>query len=376
MKTETRVREAADPSRGSVLVVDDEPLIRGILVRWLTSAGYRCAEAGDAASALTHCQRHQVDLATLDVNMPGCSGLDLLAQLISRWPEMAVLMITAHQDVATAVEAMTRGAFGYLTKPVDRRELLLQVERGMERRHLLLERRRYTEQLERTVRRQTLEIQRAHEETIHRLLGASMYRDEETGAHIRRTGLASELLARAAGWPTPQSEQIRMAAPMHDIGKIGIPDAILRKPGKLTAQEFETMKAHTRIGAAILAGSRSPMLQMARQIALCHHEQWDGRGHPRGLRGPDIPESARIVALIDVYDALTHDRVYRPALSQAKAVEIIRSGRGTHFEPRLVDLFFQVLPEIEAIATAHPDWPDSPVEQPAEVGMEAVLDPG
>lgn len=198
-------------------------------------------------------------------------------------------------------------------------------------------------------------IRRAHEETIHRLLAASSFRDHETGAHLCRTGLFSEVLAREAGWDPVRAEQLRMAAPMHDVGKIGIPDAILRKPGKLTAEEFEIMKTHARLGAEMLAGSESAVVQLAQQIALSHHERWDGKGYPHGLAGPAIPESARIVAIVDVYDGLSHDRVYRPAFSQPEILSMLLEGSGTHFDPHLLECFLSVLPEVRGISEAHPD---------------------
>ena len=213
--------------------------------------------------------------------------------------------------------------------------------------------------LEEKVREQTVDIRHANEEVIDRLVAAAQWSDEETGMHIRRTGLLSEVLARAAGWFGDDVAAIRQAAPMHDIGKIGIPDAILQKPGKLTPEEFAVMKTHTRIGADILSGSQAPMLQMARDIALSHHERWDGKGYPRGLAGKAIPECARIVAIVDVYDALMHDRVYRPALPEAEVLTIMQHGAGTHFDPLLMTFFFLHLSEIRRIAQAHPD--DSPV---------------
>jgi CHASE1-domain containing sensor protein len=209
--------------------------------------------------------------------------------------------------------------------------------------------------LEDTVREQTADIRRTQEEVIYRLISAAQWSDEETGTHIRRTGLLSEVLARAASWYGEDLEHIRQAAPLHDIGKIGIPDAILRKPGKLTPEEFEVMKTHTRIGADILAGSNVPMLQMAREVALNHHERWDGKGYPRGLAGKAIPESARIVAIVDVYDALTHDRVYRPALPENEVLTIMQQGAGTQFDPLLMTLFFLHLSEIRNISQEHPD---------------------
>jgi putative two-component system response regulator len=203
--------------------------------------------------------------------------------------------------------------------------------------------------LEETVREQTRVVRRAHEETVQRLVSASLCRDEETGAHIRRTGALSEVLAKAAGWSAEEVENIRLAAPMHDVGKIGIPDAILRKPGKLTPEEFAIMKTHTMLGARMLAGSDSPMLKMAEQIALNHHERWDGGGYPNGLAGYAIPESARIMAIVDVYDALAHDRVYRPALPAEEVLATMQQGEGTHFDPLLLALFFSHLEEMDAL---------------------------
>jgi HD-GYP domain-containing protein (c-di-GMP phosphodiesterase class II) len=196
---------------------------------------------------------------------------------------------------------------------------------------------------------------RAHEETIHWLVKVSLYRDEETGAHIQRTGYYSELLAASAGWRRELVDQIRLAAPMHDLGKIGIPDAILRKPGKLTRDEMTVMQTHTLLGAKMLAGSATPVLRLAQEIALCHHERWDGGGYPAGLAGQEIPEAARIVAIVDFYDALSHDRVYRPAFPEAEVVKMMREGRGKHFDPRLLDIFLSLLPEMRAIAQAVPD---------------------
>jgi len=216
-------------------------------------------------------------------------------------------------------------------------------------------------------------IRRAHEETIHRLLAASAFRDCETGAHIRRTGLFSEVLARATGWHPRRAEQLGMAAPMHDVGKIGIPDAILRKPGKLTEEEFATMKTHSVLGAEMLADSESDVMQLAQQIALSHHERWDGRGYPEGLAGPDISECARIVAIVDVYDALSHDRVYRPAFSEPEVLSMMLDGSGTHFDPHLLECFLSILPEIRKISDDHPDSAFSggamPVAQSNSVGQ-------
>jgi len=200
-------------------------------------------------------------------------------------------------------------------------------------------------------------LQQAHRETIHRLVIASEYRDEDTGDHIVRMAAYSALIAAEIGLPGQEVEQIRMAAPMHDVGKIGIPDGILLKPGKLTREEFETIKGHTLIGARILAGSRSDLLCLAKDIALNHHEKWNGEGYPAGLAGEDIPLAGRIVAVADVFDALTSKRPYKEPFSVEKAVGIMRDEGGAHFDPALLDVFLANLDAVRAIQveTASPD---------------------
>jgi putative two-component system response regulator len=343
----------SSPAR--LLLVDDEPVVRDLLARWLRDDGYSCATASSAATAWAHLQEHPVDLVTLDIRMPGGSGLDLLDQIKQTVPDTAAIMLTAEGDTTKAIRALTAGAYGYLIKPIERQELLIQVRNALERRRLVIENREYTQELENKVREQTRVIRMAHEETIHRLVKASLYRDEETGAHIKRTGWYSELMAATIGWDPERVEQIRLAAPMHDIGKIAIPDVILCKPGKLTHKEVAVMQTHAQLGARLLAGSQSPVLRMACEIALGHHERWDGDGYPSGLHGSEIPEAARIVAIVDVFDALSHDRVYRPALPEQQVLKILRSGRGTHFDPELLDVFLSLLPEMRAIAEALTD---------------------
>ncbi len=257
---------------------------------------------------------------------------------------------------------MRRGASGYLVKPITREQLILQARRTIAQRQMLIERRRHTEHLEAQIRQQTVAIRRAHEETIHRLVAASSCRDVETSMHILRSGLLAELLARATGWSKADAEKIRLAAPMHDVGKIGIPDAILRKPSRLTREEFEIMKSHTTIGASMLDESSVPMLRMAREIALSHHERWNGGGYPYGLSGQAIPMAARIMAIVDAYDSLTHDRVYRAAMSEEAALEIMRHGASKDFDPALLAVFFQSLPGMRKIAARHPDEPRDAAE--------------
>ncbi len=338
-----------------VLVVDDQSHTRTTVCRWLTRAGFQCREAASGGEAMARLQDQDAHLLTLDIGAPDRSGLDFLSQVKQSWPDTEVLVLSALEETATAVEAMTLGAYGYLLKPIEFGELIFHAKKALERHDLLVQRRRYTATLEAKVRQQMQAVRRAHEETILRLLSASRFRDEETGAHIRRTGLYCEVFAEVLGWPADQVQNFRLAAPMHDLGKIGIPDAILQKPGKLTAEEFAVMKTHTVIGARMLEGSGSAILQMAHELALAHHEHWDGSGYPRGLAGLEIPESARILALVDVYDALTHRRVYRAALPEDRALKIMEQGRGRHFDPFLFSVFLSLLPEIRRIAQQNPD---------------------
>ncbi len=354
------------------LIVDDEFHVRSLISRWLSDEGFQCLQA-DAAPAACDCLRNdRVHLVTLDIGLPGRSGTELLEEIFAICPDVVVLMVTATQEARTAIDVLRRGASGYLVKPVSREQLIQQARKTIAQRQMLIERRQYTERLERQIGQQTVALRHAHEETIHRLVAASSCRDVETSMHILRSGLLAELLARAKGWSPADAEMIRLAAPMHDVGKIGIPDVILRKPSKLTREEFEIMKSHTTIGAKMLEGSSVPMLQMAREIVLSHHERWNGGGYPAGLAGRDIPEAARIMAIVDAYDSLTHQRVYRPAMSECSALEIMRRGDGKDFDPVLLNLFFQDLPAFRGIAAKHPDESDDGAK-PASIFLPGEL---
>lgn len=279
----------------SILVVDDNPTDRGSIVRCLNQAGYSCLEVDCAEDAWELLGRLTFPLVTLDVSLPGRTGIDLLPEIKAAYEDTEVLMITAHELAKSAITALTLGASGYLIKPIVTEELLFQVRKALERRQLLIDKRSYMKRLEDRVVEQMLEICCAQEETVHRLVAAASCRDEETGAHIRRTGLLSEILALAADWSQAEAYQLRMAAPMHDVGKIGIPDAIMQRPGSLTPDEFETMKLHTTIGAQMLAQSATPVLQLAEKIALSHHERWDGTGYPAITElHPDMPHGIPI----------------------------------------------------------------------------------
>jgi putative two-component system response regulator len=346
--------------------------VRSLISRWLSDEGFECLEA-DGAPAACDCLRNgRVHLVTLDIALPGRSGTELLEEIFAICPDVVVLMVTATQEARTAIDVLRRGASGYLVKPVTREQLILQARKTIAQRQMLIERRQYTERLERQIGQQTVALRHAHEETIHRLVAASSCRDVETSMHILRSGLLAELLARAKGWSPADAEMIRLAAPMHDVGKIGIPDAILRKPSKLTREEFEIMKSHTMIGAKMLEGSSVPMLQMAREIVLSHHERWNGGGYPAGLAGQAIPEAARIMAIVDAYDSLTHQRVYRAAMSERSALEIMRRGDGKDFDPTLLKLFFENLSAVRGIAAEYPDEPNDGAK-PASILLPGEL---
>ena len=319
---------------------------------------FQGAEALEMVSASVR-EGRPYDMAFVDMQMPpGWNGLQTIEQLWQVDPCLQVVICTAHSDYSWQEILQRLGRndrWLVLKKPFEAIEAEQITAALTEKRRLLQQRERQTHCLEKRVSLQTSDIRRAHEETVHRLVAASMFRDKETGEHIWRVGLMSAVVAQALGWNTTDTECIRMAAMMHDVGKIGVPDAILQKAAPLNSAERKVIETHTVIGGDLLSNSDSPMLQMAHRIALYHHERWDGTGYPTGLSGLEIPEAARIVAVVDVFDALTHDRVYRPALSIATALEFIQHGSGSHFDPHIVSLFLGSLTEIEAVQWKHPD---------------------
>jgi len=349
-----------------VLIVDDESVIRRILRQRLSADGYYCKEAGNAGEALEKLREDPIDLVILDIKMPGRSGIELLADIKSSYPDAAVIMATAITDTGTAIQCMRKGAYDYLVKPFNLDEVSLSSERALEKRRLELENKAYQQHLEEMVVERTAalkqaigQIKLASLDTIHRLVQAAEYKDEDTGAHIKRMSQYSAAIARQLGLGDSEVENILYAAPMHDVGKIGIPDRILLKTGGLDADEWEVMKKHTVIGAEILRGSEAEFIQLAEIIALTHHEKWDGSGYPRGLRGSKIPLIGRIVAIADVFDALTSKRPYKKPFSTEESLEIIRGGRGSHFEPKVVDAFFAVEDEILSIKEKYKDEQES-----------------
>ena len=322
-----------------VLIVDDEPYIRELIQRCLELEGYECNTAPHAEAALAELDADAYQLLVSDIHMPGMSGMELLATVRTRHPDLAVLMVTGVDDRKVGIQALRLGAFGYLIKPFDVNELAINAANALQRRQLTLLSQATQDRLEGEVRRRTTQIRRREEEIALRLVAAAEYRDPDTGAHVRRIGLYAATLAQLLRWPASRIDDLRVAAMMHDIGKIGVPDSILLKPGPLLPDEFEILKQHTVIGGRILERSDIPLLEMAREIALWHHERWEGGGYPGGFGGERIPESARIVAVCDVSDALVHDRVYRRALPEPQVLELMRGQRGRHFDPRMLDAF-------------------------------------
>ncbi len=332
-----------------ILVVDDEPLISDIIARSLEAEGYGCHIADNAEDALEVLSENSFSLIMSDINLPGKTGIELLSIVKDQFPDIAVIMVTAVDDRRTAIKALQLGAYGFVIKPFDINEIAISAVNALERRRLAIQSREYENRLENEVRSRTAEIHHREEEICVRLTSACEYRDVETGSHNRRLGLYASLLAEEIGLEQQAIDEIRIAASMHDIGKIAVPDNILLKEGSLNNEEFEIMKRHTVIGAQILKGSSISLLKMAQEIALNHHERWDGSGYPNKIAGEKTPISARLVAVIDVYDALVHKRVYRPPIPEKEALQMISRDKGSHFDPEIFDAFKRVLPQLRRI---------------------------
>jgi putative two-component system response regulator len=370
-------------ARGTVLVVDDDSAIRHMIARILERSGYACSEAPDPGAALAFADEKPFELVMCDVNMPGGSGLGLVRDLRERHPDIAVLMVSGMDDPKTAAQAIDSGAYGYIVKPFERNEIVIAADNALRRRQLEIENRAHRKHLELLVTERTADLtatverlsraeralRASQEEAIRRLAHAAEFRDPTTGAHLNRMSRTCGLLAERAGLGTLRAELIRIASPMHDIGKIGVSDEILRKPGKLTTHEMDEMRKHPEMGREILAGSDSELLQIGGVIALTHHERWDGDGYPYSLAREAIPIEGRIVALADVFDALTSERPYKPAFDVDHAVGLMRDERGRHFDPDLLDTFLGIVDEItrpeKLVAVASPDGVPGHVFAPA-----------
>jgi len=353
----------------SILVVDDEEPICRMISQWLTREGYQTWMAFSGEEALEVLETQEFCLLISDINMPGISGIELLNRAKTIYQDLAVLMATAISDRDVAIHTLELGAFGYLIKPFEFNEMLINISNALHLRDLEIENRNHREHLEKLVRIRTEELENtvgqlrhtetelhsSREETIQRLSMAAEFRDDDTAKHTVRMSRYCELLAKGCNMSSHYCDLIRIASPMHDVGKIGISDTILLKPGKLTKEEFDVIKKHCEIGFNILSNSNSELLDIAATIALSHHEKWDGSGYPNGDSGENIPFEGRISAIADVFDALTSNRVYKPAFSVEKAKAIMMEGRGGHFDPELLDLFMDSFDQVLEIKKKYSD---------------------
>jgi putative two-component system response regulator len=312
----------------TILIVDDEPGNLAIM-RDILADSYKLVFARDGRETLAAVEKHRPAMVLLDIGLPDIDGYALCRRIkeLDTSGRTQVIFVTGYTDVQHETAGFEAGSVDYIVKPVSR-----PVVRARVRAHLAL------------VRATALE--QSHHDAISMLAHAGHYNDTDTGAHIWRMAAYASALARACGWSVERSAQLELAAPMHDTGKLGIPQTILRKPGPLDDDEWAVMKTHPRIGYDILSMSEAPVFRLAAEISLRHHEKWDGSGYPDGLAGTAIPESARIVALADVFDALSMQRPYKEPWSVDKIVDHLRAGAGVHFDPELVLIFCKVLPEL------------------------------
>ena len=347
-----------------ILVVDDQPQNIELLVAHLVPQGYQIVTATNGEEALSKLASHQIDLILLDIVMPGMDGYTLTARIRkdSTHRQLPIILVTALKDREDRIKGIDAGCDDFISKPIDKLELLARVRSLLKVKAYNDLMNNYRDELEREVSNRTDDLKTALQriknaslETIYRLSVASEYRDEDTGAHIQRVNRYSAAVASRMGLEGSTVESILYAAPMHDVGKIGIPDHILMKPSKLDPGEWEIMKTHTTIGAKILRGSDAEYIGIAETIADSHHEKWDGSGYPNGLKGEAIPITGRITAIADVFDALTSKRPYKEAFSVEKAFGIIEEGKGSHFDPDVVDAFKAIRDEILTIKAQYGD---------------------
>lgn len=363
-----------------IVVIDDEPVNTKVVQRLLQIEGYEnFVSASDSREGLDLLRGESPDLVLLDLMMPHISGLEILAALRADINTLhtPVIVLTASTDRDTRIEALSMGANDFLNKPIDPSELVPRVANllALKRQQDCLE--DYSRQLELAVRERTAELEASRRDILHCLARAAEFRDDDTGHHVLRVGRYARLLADALGYDEAYLDLIEQAAQLHDVGKIGIGDDILKKPGRLTEDEFECMQRHSSlgkrvlqrmspqeeialrhhadIGAKVLGVSNSPVLDMATRIALTHHEWWNGRGYPLGLEGEDIPIEGRITAVADVFDALSTRRCYKEAFPISKCFEIMETERGTHFDPALLDAFFTRRAEILEVQMRYAD---------------------
>lgn len=350
--------------RARVLIVDDEPMVRRALSRLVVHFGHHADTAQDGEEALKELVKG-FDLVLLDAMLPGIKGFEVVRRMRAdeRWRTLPVIMLTAHTDRSRRLEAIKAGANDFLGKPVDVVSLQARTDSLLEMKKAQDEVRAQRARLESLVEQRTAELRSALQEvelardrlqeasydTIRTLAAAGEYRDECTGAHVERVGRFCGMIAERMGMDAKRGELIEKAAQLHDVGKIGVPDSILLKTGKLTGEERRIMEEHTIIGAKILGDARSEVLRLAKRIALSHHEWWDGGGYPKKRSGEEIPLEGRICAVADVFDALTCRRPYKPAFPNEKAYSILLEESGSHFDPEIVGAFLSEKDRIEEI---------------------------
>ena len=374
LKTKDSVRAA------KIMIIDDEQLVIKVVKRYLSADGYaNFVAVSDSKLAIRKIVEEQPDVILSDINMPDVTGLDILRirQKNPKLTSIPVLILSASSEQAVKREALELGATDFLAKPVDPSDLSLRVQNALivKRHHDHLA--NYAMELQNQVRERTKQLEHSREQIIHCLARAAEYRDNETGEHIIRVGKYCRVIANELGYPDDYCREIELAAQLHDVGKIGIPDSVLLNPGRLTSEEFEIMKTHCGVGLEIMEplsegdkdrvrrhadsggfimdGVDSPMLELAASIARSHHLKWDGTGYPSNLAGESIPIEGRICCVADVYDALCSERPYKPKFPLKKCLEIMLSERGTRFDPRVLDAFFARFSDIEEIRQRYDD---------------------
>lgn len=341
---QSEVEHRAD---STILVVDDERLVNTILTRYLSKMGYSCVAAESGAEALEKLEQHPCALALCDVRMPGMDGIELLQRIKEYNDEIAVIMVSAVDNREIAVSAMKEGAYDYVTKPFHLEEMLISVQRALENRRLVLESKEYHRNLERKVEERTRELeqktgelQRLFISVIESIVLILQAKDEYTEGHSRRVSTNATAIAGRLSLPEEEVENIRLAALLHDIGKVGTKESILHKPGKLTDEEGHQIRSHPLIAASIL----EPITPLQDIITYIKHghEAYDGSGYPDGLKGDEIPLGARIITVADVFDAMTSPRPYRPAIDADKVLAHLSKEAGKQFDPLVVDAFLEV----------------------------------
>lgn len=356
-----------DLKSSGILVIDDEPVNLRLVEKILQADGYtNVTLLQDSRQAVSALREQNSDLILLDLNMPHLDGYQVMEAIyeLGLTAPPPVLILTAQHAREFRIRALDLGARDYVTKPFDQVELRARVRNLLQAHHYQMSVQAQNELLEKKVRERTRELHETRLQIVRRLGRAAEFRDNETGYHIIRMSKIAALLGREAGMSEVECDLLLNAAPMHDIGKIGIPDAILLKPGKFEPHEWEAMKTHTLIGAEILGGDDSDILKMAQSIALTHHEKWDGTGYPAGLAGEAIPLVGRITALADVFDALTSERPYKRAWPIRDSISYIEEHSGTAFDPALVAKFVELMPEIMEILQEY--------QEPTEAQREVV----